>query len=56
MMAYAKYDYKGSPAAETLTLARGEALTVLEGLICFLKKLFFLLFSLFSFLISFPPF
>ena len=29
-MAYAKYDYKGSPAAETLTVARGEAVLLLE--------------------------
>jgi hypothetical protein len=30
ILAYAKYDYRGSQATETLTLARGEAVTIVE--------------------------
>ncbi len=30
ILAYAKYDYRGSQASETLTLARGEAVTIVE--------------------------
>lgn len=29
-LAYAKYDYKGSQSADTLTLTRGEAVTILD--------------------------